>query len=104
MVAFSSSAVDLFAAAGIFEEWLNSETGELLESFSIITTSPCKQIENMGHDRQPVFLDPAGYDSWINGGKKEANHLKDILSQHLLDLEFTPRKFRALKPGWEKRK
>ncbi len=44
-------------AAGIYDEWVNKETGEVIESFSILTKEPTAFVANIGHDRQPIFLD-----------------------------------------------
>jgi putative SOS response-associated peptidase YedK len=55
-----------FAMAGIFDEWLNSETGELIRSFSIITTMSNELMMKIPHHRMPVILDKSVENRWLN--------------------------------------
>ena len=48
-----------FALAGIWDEWTDTATGELVRSFAIITTTACDTLQAIGHHRSPVLLDPA---------------------------------------------
>lgn len=45
----------IFAVAGIWDEWRNPDTGELLRSFSIITTDPNELMAGI-HNRMPAIL------------------------------------------------
>jgi putative SOS response-associated peptidase YedK len=55
-----------FALAGLWDEWTNPATGELRETFAIVTTAPIPVIAKI-HDRMPVILtDAKAMLSWIN--------------------------------------
>ena len=54
----------LFAFAGLWSRW-TSPDGELVESFTIITTQPNAQAAEF-HDRMPLVLPPELYDSWLD--------------------------------------
>jgi putative SOS response-associated peptidase YedK len=56
---------ELFAFAGLWTSRTDEETGEILESCTIVTTTPNERVVPV-HDRMPVIL-PAG-PSPINGG------------------------------------
>jgi putative SOS response-associated peptidase YedK len=45
----------LLTAAGLWDEWKNRETGERLESCTMIVTEPSDFAAEI-HDRMPVFL------------------------------------------------
>lgn len=45
-----------FAFAGIWDRWVNRETGEILNSFAIITTTANKLLQRLPHHRSPVIL------------------------------------------------
>ena len=45
-----------FAFAGIWDEWVNKETGEILQSYAIITTVSNELTQIIGHHRLPVIL------------------------------------------------
>lgn len=57
---------NLFALAGIWDEWLNQATGELRYSFSIITTVANEALAKIPHHRSPVILDPAQEKAWLS--------------------------------------
>jgi putative SOS response-associated peptidase YedK len=53
-----------FAMAGIWDKW-TSPDGEIIHSFSILTTGPNSLMEKI-HDRMPVILDPENEKKWIS--------------------------------------
>ncbi|MCF8430116.1 MAG: SOS response-associated peptidase [Bacteroidia bacterium] len=57
-----------FAFAGIYSEWTNKKTGELLKTYSIITTEAnpfMAEIHNT-KKRMPVILTPQNESDWLN--------------------------------------
>ena len=59
---------ELFAFAGIWSEWLNKNTGELINSYSIITTEAndfMAEIHN-SKKRMPVILDKKNEFEWLH--------------------------------------
>jgi putative SOS response-associated peptidase YedK len=55
-----------FALAGIWDEWADSGTGEVIRSFAIITTTACDVLNTIGHHRSPVMLNPEDERKWID--------------------------------------
>jgi len=55
-----------FAIAGIWDQWLNTANGEILNSFSIITTSANSLIQQAGFRRMPVILSDTEEKKWLN--------------------------------------
>ena len=53
----------VFGFAGLWETW-NSSDGNIIESCTIITTSPNELIREI-HDRMPVILHPEQYETWL---------------------------------------
>ena len=62
---------DLFAFAGIYDEW-HGEGGEVMETYAILTTEPNELMRPI-HDRMPVILRPDRESAWLEtpGGKIE---------------------------------
>lgn len=54
-----------FAFAGIYDTWLNNETGELLRSFAIITTVANETLKKLPHHRSPVILKREQEAKWL---------------------------------------
>ncbi len=104
MVAFSEKHGELLSAAGIFDSWTNKETGEVIDSFSIITTMPPELILKTGHDRCPLFLKDEAFLDWLNPENGDVQERKEFLLNNQRVIDFSVTKDRAMKPGWEKRK
>lgn len=102
MVAFAAEGDQLMWAAGIYDEWTNPETGEIIDSFSILTKEPPPQIADIGHDRCPIFIEKAYIEPWLKIIGKPEEMKRELLS-HTEEILFFPREDRKLKPGWEKR-
>ena len=64
-----------FSMAGIWDEWKNPE-GEMIHSFSIITTRANSLIEKI-HDRMPVILKREDEKKWL--GSPYEKELLDLL-------------------------
>lgn len=59
---------EVFSMAGIWDEWVNKETGELFRGFSILTTAANTIMEKIHNTkkRMPVLLSPEDEMSWLN--------------------------------------
>ena len=69
----------LFGFAGLYDQWVDKKTGEIIKSCSIVTTSAegiMKEIHN-SKLRMPVTLDDNQLSKWLNGEKiKFFSHYK----------------------------
>lgn len=54
----------LFSFGGIWDYWKDKITGEVPESFSIVTTDPNEVLEPF-HNRCPLILDTKDYERWL---------------------------------------
>ena len=70
---------ELFAFAGIWREWKNSER-EKLATFAIITTEPNDLIKPI-HNRMPVILSKKNEEIWLDM-RAEPSFLKNILTPY----------------------
>ncbi|MFW9805210.1 MAG: SOS response-associated peptidase [Candidatus Thorarchaeota archaeon] len=66
-----------FAFAGIYEYW-ESKSGKILESCTIITTTP-NELMTPIHNRMPVILNPNDEDVWLNPNNQDLEELQSIL-------------------------
>lgn len=69
---------EVFGFAGLYEEWLDKESGELLETCTIITTEANKVLEPV-HDRMPVILKAKDYEQWLDEKEKDTDKLQKLL-------------------------
>lgn len=64
--------------AGIFDTWLDKETGETTESCAIITTKANELIAPI-HERMPVYLHDEEYDEWLDPENINTDELENLL-------------------------
>lgn len=103
MVGFHTKDSALLAAAGVYDEWLDKETGEIVESFAIITDEPPPFIAKIGHDRCPVFLPPPSFQKWLEPKPQKGPALVEFLKHEKYTPQLTADKDRPMRPGWQKR-
>ncbi len=57
---------EVFCFAGIWDTWINTTTGQVINSFSIITTVANSITQEIGHHRSPVILDKKDEQKWLD--------------------------------------
>ncbi|MFL0579544.1 SOS response-associated peptidase [Dietzia sp. 179-F 9C3 NHS] len=75
---------ELLAAAGLLAFHRDSDDEDWKATFTIITRTG-EDAAGQVHDRMPVFLTPAAWDTWLNPEKIAKDHAGDLLD--LLDGE-----------------
>lgn len=94
----------MLLAAGIYDEWIDHDTGEVLSSFSIVTHDPPESVFKMGHDRCPVFFDRSDSLTWVGLPPDSDKSYEFCISQNkAAKILLSGQVDRALAPGWEKR-
>ncbi|MBS4211196.1 SOS response-associated peptidase [Neobacillus rhizophilus] len=68
---------NLFAMAGLWEQWKSTE-GKSVFSCSVITTAPNELMMDI-HDRMPVILKPEDEHTWLDPSITNTNFLKQFL-------------------------
>ena len=54
----------LMAVAGLWERWTDRDSGESMDSFTVVTCPAAAPIAWL-HDRMPVILDEQAVESWL---------------------------------------
>lgn len=73
----------LFGLAGIWEKWTDPANGEVLTTFSILTSTPNEVVADL-HHRMAVILRRDDYGLWLSDTSDEAA-LLDALKPHPAD-------------------
>jgi putative SOS response-associated peptidase YedK len=68
---------DVFSFAGLWDEWTDKGTGEVLHTFTIITTEANELVRPI-HDRMPVILSPEAEELWLDENESQ-DDLLDLL-------------------------
>lgn len=75
----------LIGFAGLWERW-TPETGEAVETFTIITTEASRLVREV-HDRMPVIIAPADHQRWLTAS---ADAVKRLLVPYTTGLTIVP--------------
>jgi putative SOS response-associated peptidase YedK len=68
---------DLFAMAGLWENW-KSPDGNVVYSCTVITTGPNELVQDI-HDRMPVILKPEDEEYWLDPSITDTTKLQPLL-------------------------
>ena len=66
--------VGVIAFAGLWERWTNKATGEVVDSFTILTCEANDLVRRL-HERMPVILKAQDYELWLTGSVADAQPL-----------------------------
>ncbi len=70
----------LFAMAGIWDHWVDPQTGEIIYSFSILTTTANELLQEIGHHRSPLILPREMEREWIDPQRSADELLLELTS------------------------
>jgi putative SOS response-associated peptidase YedK len=70
--------LDLFAFAGLYDEWQDRDTGETRRTYTIITTAANEVVAPV-HNRMPVVLTPEAEAIWLDPDETDPLHLLPLL-------------------------
>jgi putative SOS response-associated peptidase YedK len=84
-VVYLRNQVRPFSFAGIWDEWLNTETGEIVRGFAIITTTANELLLKLPHHRSPVILDQRHEKKWLDNSLPLADITK-LLKPYFAEL------------------
>lgn len=73
---------DIFSFAGIWDEWINEDTGEITKSFAMVTCEANEMMSEIHNikKRMPVILSPEEENKWLDD--IELTEIKSLLNQY----------------------
>jgi putative SOS response-associated peptidase YedK len=73
----------LFCFAGLWDEWADKETGEVIRTYTLITTE-ANELMRPIHDRMPVLLHPEEEELWLSNERAD-EHVLSLLHPYPSD-------------------
>jgi putative SOS response-associated peptidase YedK len=70
----------LFAFAGIWDGWKNTEV-QWIKTCSILTTTP-NAVTSAIHDRMPIIFAPESYDMWLDPAMTNVQVISELLKPY----------------------
>lgn len=68
----------IMSIAGIYVRWVSNESGEEVDSFSVVTTEANSFMEKI-HNRMPVVLDQKSEEVWLDPNNDDVESLQKLL-------------------------
>ncbi|MBD3672131.1 MAG: SOS response-associated peptidase [Planctomycetaceae bacterium] len=84
-----------FAMAGLWSEWTDPDSGEAIESCTIITTE-ANSLMNELHERMPVILPPEDWGDWLSPEMPQDSREKERLESLLVPFSPDKMQYRAV--------
>lgn len=70
--------------AGIWDEWVDKNTGEIFKSYAIITAAASNLLKQIKHHRSPLKLEDEEIDVWLNESSSQED-ISRLLYPHQFD-------------------
>ncbi len=81
LINFSPEDYEIMWAPCLYDFWQSEDKNIFFHSFALITDDPPKEIEQMGHDRCPIFLEENMIDAWLSPERKTREEIYQILGK-----------------------
>ncbi len=79
LVSFKPQEQPIMWAPMLFDHWV-SPHGEIeFSSFALITNEPTPEVQQIGHDRCPIFMKEDNIDLWLNAKSLNQNEAFELL-------------------------
>jgi putative SOS response-associated peptidase YedK len=81
LIHFKPKDREVMWAPAIYDTWRSKDGKIAFDSFALITDEPPKEVEEMGHDRCPIFLKTKNIDPWLNPLEYNKTDVYQLLKQ-----------------------
>ncbi len=75
--------------AGIWDEWVDESTGEVMKSYAIVTSAASALMQEIKHHRSPLKLEDEEIDVWLNPDSKKEDIEKILYPHQFSECEAT---------------
>ena len=103
IVRFSDSKDEVFYALGICSEWVDKKTGEVKETFALLTDDPYEFFFETGHDRSIIVIGEKNFDRWLKDTGMSPQERFEFIRESRVSRKWKVDVERPMKSGWEKR-
>lgn len=103
MIQFLREDGETYYVAGLWSTWINKETGETEDTFTLITDDPYEFFFLHGHDRSIFVINESAHLEWMKNKSMTAEQRFNFLRKNRISLKWTVETDREMKSGWEKK-
>lgn len=103
MIRFSHKEEEVFYALGIWSEWVDKKSGEVKDTFALLTDDPYEFFYKSGHDRSLIVIEEKHFDRWLKDDKLSPKERFKFIRDSRICPEWKVEIERPMKSGWQKR-
>ncbi|NBX18396.1 MAG: hypothetical protein EBR09_13635 [Proteobacteria bacterium] len=103
IVRFSPANDSVLFALGLWNDWVNPESGEIVPTFTLLTDDPDEYVFRHGHDRGIISIDSKDWSDWLGQRRMSGKERFDFIRAKRVQPEWRTEVERALKQGWMRR-
>lgn len=81
LINFEPDNADTMWAPCLWDEWSSKDGSVKFSSFAILTDDPPPEVEEMGHDRCPIFLKEEQIDQWLDPATTDKAGIYELLGK-----------------------
>ena len=75
----------------------------MLMTMALLMRPASQYVMDCGHHRQPLFIEPDGYDAWLGEGERDAKESHAILHEFAIEPNLTYAVARSMAESWTSR-
>jgi putative SOS response-associated peptidase YedK len=100
IVRFSPQNGPFIFALGLWNDWVNPESGEVIPTFTLLTDDPDEFVFRHGHDRGLIALDAMHWPEWLGSRRMSGKERFQFIRERRIQPVWRTEIERALKTGW----
>jgi putative SOS response-associated peptidase YedK len=103
IVRFKQKDNEVYFVAGLWSQYVEKLTGEIHDTFTLITDDPYRFFYENGHDRSVFVINDKAYETWLFEKNMKPEKRFDFLRLNRTNLDWAVDVDRKMKDGWQKR-
>lgn len=103
IIQFSLPANEVYYVVGLWSEWVDKKTGEVKDTFTLITDDPYDFFFKSGHDRSVFLIDESQREKWLLDQTMKPKERFEFLRKNRVDQNWVVQSEREMAKGWQKR-
>lgn len=93
----------LIFALGLWNDWIDRQTGQVIPTFTLLTDNPDPFVFQHGHDRGVIVIDRMAWSEWLDGRSQNGKQRLKFARQKRIQPHWSVVVERELKNGWKRR-
>lgn len=103
IVRFVPESEPFIFVLGLWNDWVNPLTGEIIPTFTLLTDAPDSFVFRHGHDRGVIAVDRGVWSEWLVNRRMSGKQRLQFVRENRVQPRWQSVIERTLKAGWQRR-